>query len=813
MSRSVVCSFLLLLLLLLLALFFSLNLFAQPAPRPLRASEVMAVQAGGALEANIAHDINARGLKFHPTDEFLLLMKKAGADETVLKALKNAKLDASAESKPELELVQQLSDAAVSMKSKRYSDAAAILSDALDKSFARLETGYVMAELLRQQEKFAVALGVYREILETEPDFPEVHGKVSFLLYRLQDASGAIKEAKAALAENPNDAEAHKNEGLALEEAQKFDAAITEFKEALRIKPDYAVVHYDLGILYYDMHSYDDSIAEYKKAIVLDPDDESAHYNLGNTYKDKGDAASAILEFREAKRLNPNDPMARHNLAAMLMKQSPGVAIEEMQELEKRFPNFEMCHICLGRALESQGDMKTAEVEFRKALDLDPADPDGYQGLGWIQETQKNYDAALEEYRSAEKVAPGSAVAHEDIGRILLVKKDYGAALQELKQAEGLSETLWRIHDLLGQALLANAEIDLAVGEFKDAIALEPTEARLMMELGGALEKKGDWVSALEQYRKASLTDAGAVMKARDGQTVMRCDDCTSQYTEAQGRFADYLVSLRSSGHRAEAADLEKRVAQLDTAAGTKEKVEMLIKAGDQVNQQRKFDEAEKSYKQAVDLARNLPPADELLIVALGRLASAYAMQQKITDAEAAVHEQLAVVEKAFGPGSDQAVEPLQSLGRIANFQKNYKEAEAYMQRALAISLRTGDSNSRAVEGLRNMAGFYEAQSDWPRAESYLLRSVRGAEEGDPGMVLIPLWGLCDMYDRWGKPEQSQPCWHRATGILETQYGHDSPQLSDSLNSEAQALRKLGRINEAESLEQRLTKIRQTAQN
>ncbi len=111
-----------------------------------------------------------------------------------------------------------------------------------------------------------------------------------------------------------------------------------------------------------------------------------------------------------------------------------------------------------------------------------------------------------------------------------------------------------------------------------------------------------------------------------------------------------------------------------------------------------------------------------------------------------------------------------------------------------------------AIEGL-------EAQSDWPKAETYLLRSVKGAEVAEPELVLIPLWGLCDLYDRWGKPDQSQPCWHRATGIIETQFGHDSPRLSDSLSNEARALRQLGRKDEAESLEQRLTKIRQTAQN
>ena len=213
-------------------------------------------------------------------------------------------------------------------------------------------------------------------------------------------------------------------------------------------------------------------------------------------------------------------------------------------------------------------------------------------------------------------------------------------------------------------------------------------------------------------------------------------------------------------------------------------------------------------------LAESLPPGDENLIVALGRLGNAYGMQQKFTEAAATFHQQLALVEKTFGPGSERSVEPLRFLGQLAAWQKNYKEAEDYLQRSLDINLKmSGDNNPRAVESLRAMAGFYEAQSDWPKAETYLQRAVKGAEVSEPQMVLISLWGLCDMYDRSGKPDQSQPCWHRATGILETQFGHDSPRLSDSLNNEAHALRQLGRNDEAESLEERLAKIRRTAQN
>lgn len=803
------------LLTLVLAILLSLNLMAQTAPRPLRASEVMALEAGGALQANIAHDIASRGLSFQPTDNFLSLLKKAGADGNVLNAVKMAKLEASPKAAPDQQLLEELSDAAVFLNAKKYPEAATILSNALDSSFARMETGYVMAELLRQQEKFDVALTVYQEILEAEPDFPEVHVKVSFLFYKLDDVNSALNEAKAALAENPNDAEAHKNAGLALERGQKFDAAIAEFKEALRMKPDYSIVHYDLGLLYFDMHSYDDSIAEYKKAIAIDPNNADAHNNLANSYRQKGDSVSAVVEFREAKRLNPNDPMARQNLAAALMQQSPALAIQELQELESKFPNFEVCHICLGKALAWQGNTKAAEAEFRKANDLDPADPAGHEGLGDIQEQQKNYDAALEEYRVAEKIAPNDGDIYQDIGRVLLAKKDYTGAVEELKKAEALSQELWENHDLLGQALLANGQTDLAIGEFKEATALDPTLARVMMELGGALEKKGDWVSALEQYRRASLTDAGTQMRTLPGQTARICGtECSEQYTSAKGRFADYLVSLRSSGRSAEAADIQKRVAQLDTSAGTTEKVEMAIKAGDQAFQERNLEEAQKSYKQAVDLAQGLPPGDENLIVALGRLGNAYGMQQKFADAAAIFHQQLALVDKTFGPGSQRSTEPLRFLGQLAAWQKNYKEAEDYLQRSLNISLQmSGDNSPQAVESLRSVAGLYETENDWPKAEGYLVRAVKGAEVAEPGMVIIPLWGLCDMYDRWGKPDQSQPCWHRATGILEMEFGHDSPRLSESLTNEAHALRQLGRKDEAQSIDERMAKIRQTAQN
>src|SRR5690348_5331066 len=74
-------------------------------------------------------------------------------------------------------------------------------------------------------------------------------------------------------------------------------------------------------------------------------------------------------------------PSTGQNLGAALMKQEPRTAIQHFREMEAKFPNFEICHVCLGNALAWDNDPKGAEEEFRRAIKLDPSDPDPHVGL------------------------------------------------------------------------------------------------------------------------------------------------------------------------------------------------------------------------------------------------------------------------------------------------------------------------------------------------------------------------------------------------------------------------------------------------
>jgi Flp pilus assembly protein TadD len=100
-----------------------------------------------------------------------------------------------------------------------------------------------------------------------------------------------------------------------------------------------------------------------------------------------------------------------------------------------------------------------------------------------------------------------------------------------LKQAEALSPSDWHIHDLLGQALGASNQNDQAIAEFKEAVSLDPKQSQVILELGAALEKKGDWVGALEQDKKAALTEASASGKHQPGEAFLFSTDAQKRDT------------------------------------------------------------------------------------------------------------------------------------------------------------------------------------------------------------------------------------------------------------------------------------------
>lgn len=110
----------------------------------------------------------------------------------------------------------------------------------------------------------------------------------------------------------------------------------------------------------------------------------------------------------------------------------------------------------------------------------------------------------------------------------------------------------------------------------------------------------------------------------------------------------------------------------------------------------------------------------------------------------------------------------------------------------------------------------YFAQQDYTDAEVWLLRAVKidneiNGYDGSAGAADVTT--LCAVYDRAGKPDKSAGCYAQMVAMGENRFGADNPILAQPLTSEANALRAIGRNEDAAKIEQRIKTLQASASN
>ena len=339
---------------------------------PCSHGDLLALVAGRALPENIVNEIKSRGLAFHPGGEYLAQLETAGAESTILTTLNMAKISVSVEPSDDphhVDFLKHLAQAGGLIRKKSYTEAVRELNAALAGNPDNASAGFVMGELLREQERWMPAASVYVEVLSRAPDFPEAHTKLAFIAYSMGDSDQAITEAKAALKRTPDNAEAHKNLGLVWGQGRHFEQQsrnIGRHCGSSRTMP--------LSITTWEFFT--------TMSTMLKPRSASTRNQLHWSREMRG--ITIILQMhsgkkvirtarsaniaRPKKRLDPDDLNVRNNLAGTLIDRDVDAAILEFRELVALAPRFELCRICFGHALYRKGDFSAAAEQYKRAV-------------------------------------------------------------------------------------------------------------------------------------------------------------------------------------------------------------------------------------------------------------------------------------------------------------------------------------------------------------------------------------------------------------------------------------------------------------
>lgn len=201
----------------------------------------------------------------------------------------------------------------------RHAEAVPLWRQALELDPEYLEVHSNLGAALAAAGRLEEAAAHYRKALELKPDFAEVHSNLGVALARLGRLEEAISHFERALKSNPNSAEIHNNLARALARTGRLEEAVSRFEKMLERYPDSAELNNSLGVMLIWARRPQEATARFRRAAELKPGFAEALSNLGDTlYYIEGRPAEALAAWNALIEAAPNHIPALAQAARLL---------------------------------------------------------------------------------------------------------------------------------------------------------------------------------------------------------------------------------------------------------------------------------------------------------------------------------------------------------------------------------------------------------------------------------------------------------------------------------------------------------------
>ncbi|MDZ4199949.1 MAG: tetratricopeptide repeat protein, partial [Kiritimatiellia bacterium] len=162
-------------------------------------------------------------------------------------------------------------------------------------------------------------------------------------------------------------------------------------------------------------------------------------------------------------------------------------------------PDRAQWHFMLGQMFARSGEPDMEEIEYRKALDVDPQRPEVWQNLGILLFEQSRIPEAATALSRAIHLRE-TALSHLYLGRIHVVLGQPRSALPHLRAAELMDPRRADPPYRLGLAEMELGEPENAILSFRRALRNDAHFSAARFGLGWALREAGDPENALREF-------------------------------------------------------------------------------------------------------------------------------------------------------------------------------------------------------------------------------------------------------------------------------------------------------------------------
>jgi Tfp pilus assembly protein PilF len=210
---------------------------------------------------------------------------------------------------------------------------------------------------------------------------------------------------------------------------RRYDLAIEVLQKMLKEHPENSAIFYTLARAYFAKQELMQANQAVREALRLDPQSSLAHTLYGNILSNIGMIDAADAEYRMSLELEPQSAYTHYMYAALLVDKRKDLvgAREHAGKALELDPAEALHHMVMAKILGVAGEFAEAEVEFSRALSLDPENVHVRRVYGWYLLYKRNRpEQAFEQLKSAMQLNPEDpAVRKIFIAAFIARKKRY----------------------------------------------------------------------------------------------------------------------------------------------------------------------------------------------------------------------------------------------------------------------------------------------------------------------------------------------------------------------------------------------------
>lgn len=353
-----------------------------------------------------------------------------------------------------------------------------------------------------------------------------IHRSFLALLLLLAGAGTALAQDGADGADTPKDPAALVRDGDFYMERGNCALAQYFYEEALADRPDDVDALVGSGRALRCQGALPAAVDSLRRALELSEEDPEALVQLALSYREQylndpsayasrlGDALDVVTR---AERNDPQNPTVLNTKGVILYQSGDldGARTAFERAVDRSDGSADLgdrerstIRVNLGRVYRDQSEMESARRTFRRAVVLDPTNPDAHNLLGNAHYRLGQCEDARYELSQAVTLAPSSLSAVSQLGITLFECGDVGGALPVLERALDLEGAVFTppLYTYLARAYLEEGRVDDAVRRAQQGALLPPQRAEAHYVLGLAYRERAresDAESARQAFEKA----------------------------------------------------------------------------------------------------------------------------------------------------------------------------------------------------------------------------------------------------------------------------------------------------------------------